>query len=176
MEEKEFGDIAHAFESNIALAKATAVLGMVPKQTRWIVGGALIDTGSIMLSSVVLPLLPAAKVAYMRNTDTPFEKHPTEVVGIGLTIKTIGTPIFFFHLEERSTAIKLYISPSRIPLITSRDDLDSIGLNFQTLNTTIKKPEDGYFEKVEMRNYLTFLILPSQAFFHHLSSKIFIDP
>lgn len=151
-------------QAYIVFTRATAAMGMSPKKTQWVVDGALIDTGSNVISSVGLPLLPSARIVNMRNTEPVLGNNPKRLGGIGSVVSTLGTYLFYFHFGGREYSVNLNVVPGPTPLIISHKDLDGMGLNYQTYYKTIDRPEDGYKEKVEMRNYLPFLLFPKYGY------------
>lgn len=132
-EEEEFEEVAHESESYITFTGATAAMGLAPKQTRWIVDSALIETGSNVISLVGLPLLLAVQIANMRNCDPLFGKDPKKVGGVGSSVDTIGTSLFYFHSRGLEYSIELNIIPGTAPLIITHKDLDDMVLKYQNL-------------------------------------------
>lgn len=70
-------------------------MGMSREQTQRVADGALIDTGSNVLSLVGIQLLTAAKEANMRNTKPLTGENEKRLEGFESSIVPIGT--FKFH-------------------------------------------------------------------------------
>lgn len=130
----------------------------------WIIGGALIDTGTNVLSSVGLAPLPAARILDMHDVVPIFNRNSKQILGIGDSIQSVGTLEFYFHFVEIEFSVTFNTVPGSTPLIVSHKDLDDLGLNYQTLHKIIDRPKDGYKEKAEMRNYSFYLVFPEYGF------------
>lgn len=137
---------------------------MSKKQTEWVVDGAIIGKGSNILSSVELPLLPAAKIANMKNVSLSIGEDQEKLGGIGSETTTPGTVKFlFFTLGEKYLVIFNTVPGTTAPII-SHNYLDSMGLKYQTYHKVIDLPEDVSNAKVEKRNYLPFLFSPNYSY------------
>lgn len=68
-------------------------MNLSQQNTQRVIDGALIDTVLNVLSSVALPLLPAARSANMRDTERVIGEGKI-IGGIGSVIKTIGSLLF----------------------------------------------------------------------------------
>lgn len=69
--------------------------------------------------------------------------------------------------------LDLRIVPGHTPLIVSHQNLDQMGISYQTLHKTTERPNDGYSERMEMRNYLSFLNFPRYNFLSISQLKTF---
>jgi len=109
-------------------------MGMTPKETKFVVDAALVDTGSSNLSTIGLELLPGAKVANMRNMQPIMGNEKKKIAGIGTSkVFTQGTLMFYFLFGGKEYKVKLYILPGCTPLIFSHKDFDKFGLNYSSL-------------------------------------------
>lgn len=136
---------------------------MSPKQSQWIVIGAIYDTGSNVLYSVGLLLLLAGKMAYIRNTRTLMGENQNKPVGISSSTMTLSTSKFYLHIGARVFSVIFTIVPRPSPLIIWHKDLDSMGLSCQIYQKAIGISEDVYKEDVEMRNCFPFMLFPNYA-------------
>lgn len=119
---EEFENIAYESESYISFPRATVAIWMAPKKTIWIVKGALIDTGSNILSSVGLPLLPTMKIAIVRNTASLNVKFRNKLEN---WFNSLDFRDFLILLQnERKKDVKLNIVPGTSPIIISQENLD----------------------------------------------------
>lgn len=84
-------------ESYIAFTRTTAAIGMSPKPTERVANGAMIDTGSIILSSVGLTLSPAVKLVIMRNISPLIRENQKKRGVLGSKTTILRTLNFFFH-------------------------------------------------------------------------------
>lgn len=150
--------------SYIAFVRVTAAMGLGPKKNSWVVGIAMIDTGSNVVYSVGIPLLSATRVVNMQNVKPVFGQKLKHFFCIGQSTRKVGILKFYFLLEGREQSVDLNIVPGATPLTASCKDLDSMSLNYQTLYKTTGRPEEGYEEKVEKRHYLLFLTFPKYFF------------
>lgn len=129
-------------------------MGFIPKKNSGIVGGAMIDTGWNVVSSVGLLLLPATRVGNMRNVKPVCIQKLKRSSGIGKSTSTVDILKFYFHFGSREYGVDLNIVSGAMPLIISHQDIENMVRNLQTLHKTIDRAEDCYQEKAELKNIL----------------------
>lgn len=117
----------------IVFTRAMAAMCMFPEDTKLVIGGALIDTVSNVLSSVCLPLLSAGRVANMRNTQPKMGDKLKRLGEIEDSVRTLGTLMFHSRFGGKAYLFNLSIFTGSAPLIIYHKDLYIMGLNFQIL-------------------------------------------
>lgn len=83
----------------------------------------------------------------MGNVKPLIEKDSTLNNGIGSSTSALGTLQFYFHSGGGEYSVELKIVPGYTSLIISHNDLDEMGLNYQTFHKTIGRPEKEYKKK-----------------------------
>ena len=68
---------------------------------------------------------------------------------------------FYFLFGGVEYCVVLHIVPGSTPPIFCHRDIDSMGLNYQSLYKFLERPEDGYKEEVGIRQNLLYLVFPS---------------
>ena len=158
-----------SISSTIHNSRAIALMGTNPSDVKSLVDGAVIDTGSTTKSSIGENLVSAATATSSRPTNMKHIESRSTISGIGgAKVRMIGILPFWFNFGGRSYFVNLFVIPGTSPILLSHKDIDRIGLNYQSLYKVVERPDDGYAEEVEMRNYLPFLKF---EVYSYLSSK-----
>lgn len=151
--------------ANLAVTKrASASFGLAMLHPEYNVDAALIDTGSSILSTIGENLARAAQIASALPTSPNYNANPRTIGAVGSSVSTLGELKFAFNFGGRTYVLMLYIVPGNTPLLLSHKDLDSMGLNYQTLHKVVERLDDGYKEKVQMRNHLPFLVFSPTSY------------
>lgn len=129
-EEEEDSTLELESDSYIIFIRASLELLMSPQDTKRVVDGAQIDMGSNITSSVGLLLLPAVKVANMRNVEPQMGNSRKRLNGIGISVRSLEITMFHFHFGGFQYSVMLNIFPGPTPLIISQKDLDSMERNY----------------------------------------------
>lgn len=137
---------------------------MSPKYTKWVVDGDFMDTRSNIISSVRLSLLPAVKIAKIRNMKLDMKDNKSFLNGIGEPVDTLRTIDNSFHFVGLKYSVTLKINSGNTPLIISHKALDDMGVYNQSYHKIIETVDDGYSELVKMKNYLSFLVCSKYRF------------
>eukprot|EP00171_Calliarthron_tuberculosum_P022600 IDg22600t1 len=157
-------DSYHAIASSAVTKRASAALGLSILHPEYNVDAALIDTGSSVLSTIGDKLTRAAQIASTISTAPNYSANPRTIGAVGSFVRTLGELKFAFVFGGRTYNLLLYIVPGNTPLLLSHKDLDSMGLNYQSLHKVVQRPDDGYEEKVQMRNHLPFLLFTTTSY------------
>ncbi len=72
---------------------------------------------------------------------------------------------FSFVFGGKQYQVDVHILPGSTPLLFCRKDIDSMGLNYETLCKRITRESDGYTEVVPTRDGLPFLIFLHPSYF-----------
>lgn len=148
----------------ISQTRAVVAMGMSHKDTDFVIDAILLDTGSSNLSTVGDKFVQAVIVASVKRTC--FNKSVSRnIVGIGGGTKTLGIIVFSFFFGGQICTVDVHVLPGTSPFILSHQDMDRIGINYQSLFKIVERPDDGYSEPVEMRGNLPFLVFSSFGFF-----------
>lgn len=99
--ENKAEDLEEESEPYIAFTQLVTAMGMSPRNTKWVVDGVMIDTGSNVVSSIGLPLFPAAKVSNMRKWKPVFGENPNRITGISSGTEALGMLEYCSHLGGR---------------------------------------------------------------------------
>lgn len=139
--------------------------------------GAVIDTGSSILSTIGNELVQGAVVASCLKTQPVYGQSSRTIGGIGNTVKTMGTLKFHFMFGSKVYDMMLHILPGATPMLICHKDLDSMGFNYQTLKKRVtrfsehhaKRPhflmfsQPSYFTESQLRSMRRNLGHPSVA-------------
>lgn len=129
------------------------------------VEGAVIDTGSSILSTIGKDLVNAAVAVSCIRTSVAYGSKPRKIEGIGPIVQTLGTFEFHFMFGSKVYGMKVYILPGASPLLLCHKDLDDFGLNYQTYTKKLTRVSDGYTEKVPMIGGLPWLVFTHPSYF-----------
>lgn len=133
-DEKEY--VQHEPDSYMAFARESTSKRIPRKKTTGVLDVTLNDTGSNLLSAVGLPLFSAACVLNTHNIELVFDNSSKRITGIDNSIQTIGTIDFYFHVGGTEYSVTNNIVPGAMQLIISHEDLDELGLDYQTYQNT----------------------------------------
>lgn len=129
-----------------------------------VIDAALIDTGSSILATVEKQLVPACLAANVHRTRLEKSKSRS-ITGKGGQSKSEGTIYFLFYFGGRIYSIEVNVVPGISPLIFSQRDIVRMCLNYQSMYKLIERPDDGYFESVDWRRNITYLVFSSYGNF-----------
>lgn len=87
-----------------------------------------------------------------------------QITGTGPSMQTLDTLKFYFYFCGKEYSVTLNILPAPTPLNICHKDMDDVSLNYQKLHKTIESLKDCFTEKVEIRNYLAFLLFAKYDF------------
>lgn len=117
-----------AFSFFASSSRETIAIGVPPRSAPMIVDGALIDTGSSILSSIGEVLTTALRAA--SNKPAKFESWIKKIRGIGgIELLTLGTIPFSFFFGAETYDVLVHVVKGDSPLIFSHLDIDRWGLN-----------------------------------------------
>ena len=150
----DFGEESEAYTVS---TRSIAAMSISAKNAQFVVDAAFLDTACSKLSLVEKQHIAATEVSSLREI-APVMGNQKSIEGIGGSVPTIGTMMFYFLFGGREYAVKLNIVLNRFPLSISQIDLDKMGLNYQALYKIGERLGDGFVEKVEIRNGLPFLV------------------
>lgn len=156
-------------QSNLAVAfhvhesRVLASMGLGTFQSP--INGAVIDSGSSILSTIGERLVNGAKAVTAVQFNPRYDLEKTTIGGIGTSWKTQGQFKFGFIFGHLLYEMDVHILPGISPLLISHKDLDRMGLNYQTHFKTITRVSDGYTEDVTMKGGLPYLRFNHQSLF-----------
>lgn len=95
---------------------------MMPKYTKWLVDGVLIDTGSYIIFFVGRSLLPAVQIVNMSDVRQDMKSNEKRLDSVGKSVETLGTMNIFLHFGGREYLVTWNIIPGSTPLTILRKD------------------------------------------------------